>query len=327
MTQLDDPETEAPEDTRAGLRAPLEVRRTGDDSPARDVWRYVRRMSGWHQVGLSALAVLTAILGLAPIELQRRLVDDAIVSGSADMLLMLGAIYGGVILAQAILKFAFRLYQGWVSESAILYTRQHLMRLLCARESVQGGRAVSVINAEVDKLGGFVGQGPSDAFANASLLVGILAYMIVIEPTIAGFAIGVLLPQLVLTPLIQRKLNRLMQARLSYLRGLGDIVASGDACRGDGLGPTLKKIYGNRLRHQAWKFFLKSTLNLINAAGPLAVLLVGGWLALNGETTVGTILAFVSGFERLVAPARELIAFYRQAAQAGVQHDMIARWM
>jgi hypothetical protein len=39
------------------------------------------------------------------------------------------------------------------------------------------------------------------------------------------------------------------------------------------------------------------------------------------------LLAFVSGFERMAGPIRDLIGFYRLAAQAGVQHEMIAGWM
>jgi len=35
----------------------------------------------------------------------------------------------------------------------------------------------------------------------------------------------------------------------------------------------------------------------------------------------------VSGFDRISGPIRELITFYRNRAQAGVQHDMIAAWM
>ena len=37
---------------------PLRIRRTGDDTPARSLYRYVWRMSGWHQAWLSLLAVV-----------------------------------------------------------------------------------------------------------------------------------------------------------------------------------------------------------------------------------------------------------------------------
>ena len=35
----------------------------------------------------------------------------------------------------------------------------------------------------------------------------------------------------------------------------------------------------------------------------------------------------MTGFERLANPLRELLAYYRIAAQSNVQHKMIAEWM
>jgi ABC-type bacteriocin/lantibiotic exporter with double-glycine peptidase domain len=50
-------------------------------------------------------------------------------------------------------------------------------------------------------------------------------------------------------------------------------------------------------------------------------------MVIEGETTIGVVVAFISGFDRMSTPLRELIAYYRIAAQASVQHRMIARWM
>ncbi|HMB74768.1 MAG TPA: hypothetical protein VKN76_00075, partial [Kiloniellaceae bacterium] len=65
---------------------PLEVEPTGDDSPAESLWRYIWRMSGKHQVCIGLLAVLVAILDLVPIELQRRIVDEALMETSFELL-------------------------------------------------------------------------------------------------------------------------------------------------------------------------------------------------------------------------------------------------
>jgi len=313
------------------LPAPRPVRRTGDDSPARGLGVYVWRMSGPHQIGACLLAVLVATLTVAPIELQRRLIDDAIAPGNLEMLLWCGGFYLAAILALRVAKAALGVYQGWLGESAIRYTREHLMGLYCQRihenADRKPGQAVSIVNQEADRLGGFVGEGPSRAADNLATLLGVLSYMAVVEPRIAGFALLVLLPQVAIVPALQRRLNRLTEERLDRLRDLGEAVAREKACQDR---PTLERldgIYTNRMRTHVWKAVLKGVLNLIAAAGPLFVLGFGGWLAIQGETTVGVLVAFLSGFQRLAEPMRELIAVYRQTAQARVQHDMIARWM
>ena len=130
-----------------------------------------------------------------------------------------------------------------------------------------------------------------------------------------------------MTPLLQRRLNVLIEKRVGLLRDLGDEISElGDDNR-EHCANVLKDIYTNRIRFFILKFAMKSALNLLNAMGPLTVLLFGGYLAMQGEVQLGVIVAFISGFERISSPLRELIGFYRVAAQANVQHRMIAKWM
>lgn len=313
------------------LPGPRAIPRTGDDSPARSVWVYALRMTGWHQACACALAVLVAALGLAPIELQRRLVDDAIAAGDGRLLLLLGGLYAGALMLHRVLKFMLGIYQAWLSESAALYTRRHLLGVYRDRLSNGGGndpgQAVSIIGPETDKLAGFVGEGPSQACVNMAMLLGVIAYMATVQPKIAALSLLLLIPQIVLTPFMQTRLNRLTERNVALKRELGDGVACGEA-RDDAPGNNLiSRIFDTRMRFVAWKFLLKGALNLMNGLAPLVVLIWGGWLAVQGETTVGVLVAFVSGFDKLSAPIRELSTFYRTCAQAGVQHDMIADWM
>jgi len=69
-------------------------------------------MSGGHQIALCMLAILTALGNLLPIELQRRIVDNAIEPGAVDVLITLGLVYLATLLMVQALKFAMRLYQG-----------------------------------------------------------------------------------------------------------------------------------------------------------------------------------------------------------------------
>ncbi|MEQ8968044.1 MAG: ABC transporter ATP-binding protein [Azospirillaceae bacterium] len=328
------------------LERPKRIRRGGDDTPARSLAGYVWRMSGRHQFAVCALALVVAGLTAVPLELQRRLIDDAIGGRDRALLLWLGGAYLAVVLLSAAFKYALKLYQGWLSESAIRYTRDHLARL--TRDTPpeemgesEDGQAVSVIGQEVEKLGGFVGEGWSEPAVNGGMVVCLLGYMLVVQPMIAAVALAFLLPQVILAPILQRRINALVERRVTLLRELGDEVAaevreegaSPAAQRdptpdsGDPVAPMLQRLFGNRMRIYAWKFLLKGAVNLTNALAPVTVLVLGGLMALEGQTTVGVVVAFITGFERLADPMRRLIDYYRVAARTGVQHRMIARWM
>lgn len=310
--------------------------RSGDDSPARSLWGYVIRMSGPHQAGLCLLAVAVTVLDLLPIELQRRLIDDAIAPGNLELLVTLAVLYGVVTLAQQVLKLVLRMYQGWISESAIVHTRRHSlkMRIRAAQdargggEGGTGGHGVSavVLGSEIDRLGGFVGTGVSDACANFAMLVGVFAYMAWTQIELALVSAALLAPQALAAPLLQGRLNRLMSVRFRLLRTLGARAGETRAAQGR-VGRLLPRIYGNRLAIYAVKYGMKAILNLLNQLGPLAALGYGGWLVVQGETTVGVVVAFVSAFQRLSAPLRQLLTFYRAWQQARVQHDLVAGWM
>lgn len=307
------------------LPAPRIIGRTGDDSPARSLARYTWRMSGWHQVAVALLAICVSLVGLAPLELHRRIIDDAIVGADAGLLVTLALIYLLVTVAQQALKLVLRLAQAWLGESAISYTRTHLLGLITTRGHAPeaAGERVAVLTSEIDQLGGFVGEGPSSAAANLATLAGVLGYTFWVEPRIALIGLVLLIPQVVIVPLMQRKVNRLTAERLRRLRAFGRHVSNLAGPQSDEIGA----IYRNRLLIHLWKGAMKAVLNLANHLAPLGILLWGGVMVIEGETTLGVLIAFTAGFERMAAPARELIGFYRKAQQAGVQHIMIAEWM
>ncbi len=316
---------------RLKIPKPLYIHEADESEKKTSLFHYIWSMSGWRQVFVCVVAVMVAMLSLAPLELQRLIINEAVASEQLSQIYILGGVYLGVILALQVLKFAFRMYQGWLSESAIIRTRARILNLYRKKsprkDHGEAGQAIVIVGGEVDKLGGFVGEGLSGAAANAAMLLGVASYMIIVEATIALFSLLFLIPQIVLTPIVQRRLNRLLERRIHFLRDLGDDISEINRGRAEYCLEDLPKIYRNRIKFYATKFALRAALNVLNVLAPLSVLIYGGSLVFSGEVSVGVIVAFLSGFERMSQPIHELIAFYRVAAQASVQHELISDWM
>ncbi|MFN3260426.1 MAG: ABC transporter transmembrane domain-containing protein [Pikeienuella sp.] len=281
------------------------------------------------QFAALGLALLATALALAPIELQRRLFDDAIAKGDARLLVLLAGVYLAVVALHQVAKFALGLVQNWLSESALRYTRDHLWGLRGAEPPANGnGRDVTaILTTELPALAGFAGARPSQALADLAMLAGALVYMFVVEPRVALVGLLLLLPQVALAPVIQRRLNRLVEARLRLIRRYAAAAGAERPPEAKGMRRRVSNLYDMRLRFVFWKLVMKALLNFLNAAAPLAVIAAGGFMVISGETSLGVVVAFVGGFSRLGDPARQLIAFYREAAEANVRHRMIARWM
>lgn len=300
--------------------------------PGETIGRFVWRASGAHQFSVGLIAMAVALLNFVPIDLQRRIVDVAIADRDVETLLFLGVIYLAVIIFQGALKYALLVYQGWVGESAVKLSRDQLAVVASDRssEDVTSGQAVNVIGREIDGVGGFVGVSISEFVVNLTFLVVIFAYMLYIQPVIALISGIFLIPQILLALFMQEQLNTLVERQVGLVRKLGDETVNGNSSNPATDGekfPTISAIFYNRLRFYFLKYGLKTLLNLVNALGPLMVLVLGGWMVIHGQTTLGTVVAFISGLERLSNPMRDLLNFYREYQQAKVQYEMIVKWV
>ena len=85
------------------------------DGLFRHVWQEGRAQQVW----LCLLAAVVFPLTMVPLELQRRIIDQAIGNQDLRLLAVLGAVYLAVVLAQGGLKYLLRFYRGVVSERAI----------------------------------------------------------------------------------------------------------------------------------------------------------------------------------------------------------------
>lgn len=295
--------------------------------------RYVWQEGRWQQIRLCALAGLVFPLTMAPLELQRRIVDRAIGDSDLRLLALLGGIYFAVVLLQGGLKYLLRFYRGVISERAIRRLRQRLQAARAGRgaeaegEGDGRGQTVSIVTAEVERVGGFFGEALSEPVLQLGIFVSILGYMLVVEPMIALISLLFFVPQLIFVPLLQRLVNRRARRKVELVREVGELIVETPAAQDTDYEDRLQRIYRVRLQYYALKFLIKFLNNLLNHLAPLSVLMVGGWLVIEGDTTVGVVVAFISGFMRLADPSRELLAYYRLAAETSVQYRLITRWL
>ena len=262
---------------------------------------------------------------MAPLELQRRIVDDAVMNEHLGLLVQLCGVYLAVALGTVALKFARSVYEGRISESVIRSLRQALSHHdFKADGNGHGGSAVSMVASEAEQIGAFVGESLSFPLLQAGTLVAVMGYMLVVEPLIALFAFALFLPSLLITPWIQRRLNDLVERRTVVLRELGDLIAAEGETHGES---RIREIYRVRMRILVLKYLVKLVNNLVGHLGPIGVLLFGGWMVIEGRTELGVVVAFISGFEKIMDPARELLNFYRRMAQMRVQYRLIVAAM
>src|SRR6185312_13648115 len=84
---------------------------------------FVRRVSGWSQFRVSCLAVAVFVLTTAPLEMQRRILNAAVLDGNVMQVLALAVVYAGIVLTEDLVKLLMNIYRGWIGEKAVRILR------------------------------------------------------------------------------------------------------------------------------------------------------------------------------------------------------------
>ena len=287
----------------------------------RDLYRYIWKVSGPRQVVLSALAVGLFLVELAPLELQRRIVNDAVAHRDFRFIAELCLVYAGVALAHGALKFALNVYRSSVGEAATRRLRMNA-HAPTGTPPDHEGVAVSIVVSEVEVVGGFIASSFSVPVLNAGILLSVLGYMVYTQPWLALVAVLLFCPQVLFIPLLQAAINRRSEARIRVLRALSVNIVDG----ADGGAYTAGVKEGYRLNLEIFrrKFGMNFLMNFMYQLGVVGILSVGSWLFLEGRTEVGTIVAFISGLNRMNDPWGDLVDFFRDLTNAAVRFRLIA---
>jgi ABC-type multidrug transport system fused ATPase/permease subunit len=301
----------------------------------RELYDYVWRSSASQQIVLIVLAAIAAVLATAPLELQRHIINTL---AGHERVERLGWLCGGFLIASLAiggLKYTVNIRSARLGESMIRSLRGQIfdagstvMRSETATDT--SGTVVTMISTEAETVGKFVGDCISTPIVQAGTLLSVLSYMLYTEPLLGLVVLFIAVPQLVIVPLIQRRINAQTRERVRTLRRAGDLVVENMRSGGESggslksqLDTAFRTIYALRLHVFRLKFGLKFLVSVLQSSGVFALLFAGGIMVLNGKTEIGIVVAFISGLDRVLDPWRELIAFVRSTSSARVQFDLI----
>jgi ABC-type multidrug transport system fused ATPase/permease subunit len=292
------------------------------------IWQTTRR----DQLLLSLLAVMVFALNTVPLELQRRIVNDAIKNGNLRTILLLSLAYAGVALAEGAIKLLLNIYSASVSERASLRLRKAIFGLLASlptdsQAENRQGVEISMIIQESDAIGGFVGISVSQPLLQGGILLSVFGYMLYLQPFMALLSFLLLLPQFAFIPMLQGAINRRTKARIETLREVSSSIVANHAPGSAGLDEQhhrIDSVYTLNMGIFKLKFSMNFLMNLLHHMGVAVVFAVGGWYAVQGRIEVGTIVAFISGLAKANDPWGETVNWYREMMVVAVKYRLIA---
>jgi ABC-type bacteriocin/lantibiotic exporter with double-glycine peptidase domain len=285
-----------------------------------NIYRYVWQESGWHQLPLVGLTACVSLLEVVPLELQRRVVDDVVKHRNYRFVVLLCGAYLAAVLLQGAAKLALNIYRNWIGESAVRALRRRVHALVSDNSAASSGLEAegiqaSMIVAEVEPVGSFVGGSVSEPLLQAGILCSVAAYMIHVDFRMAAVAILFFMPQLVFVPMMQHAMNRRTRVRVRMIRRLSVSVVEGggDAVRDRVDDERIGRIFQLNMGVYKLKFSMNFLMNVSTQLQVIGALAVGGWAVLNDQLEIGGVVAFISGIGRITDPWGDLVNYFRDA--------------
>ncbi|MEP4195103.1 MAG: ABC transporter transmembrane domain-containing protein [Aliishimia sp.] len=309
------------------------------------IWKHSKR----DQFVLLLVTLVTFPFLYASLELPKRIINDAISStdemvnvGSWELtqvqfLLALSFAYLGSVLCNGLLKMRLNTMKGVLSERMlrrfryVLITRMMRFPKTYFQRTSQG-ELVSMVTSEAEPMGGLMGDAVAQPVFQAGQMLIIVMFLFLQSFWFGLAGIAMIPLQAWLIPMLQRRINQLNKKRIIQVRALaaeiGETAAGAADLRSNGgwryrraeFTDRLGRLFEIRFRIYQTKFFMKFLNNFITQLTPFLFYAVGGVLAINGEISVGALVAALAAYKDLSSPWRELLTYYNQV------QDMSLRW-
>lgn len=306
----------------------------------RSLFSWVFRTKWYLQLALIALIIGLVFLRVLPLEIQKRIVNDVLALGNAQQLVIYCLIYLLAVVLSSVIKMAVNGLETIIGQRALTDMRkelyQHILRLpLSFFRKTPPGTVVASLVTELSASANFIGGAVAVPLSNVMTLFAIGGYLIWLNPLLGVVTLSIYPIALFVVPLVQRGVNTANKQRVDIsnrmasritetVSGINEVHAQGSFQTEELKYNTIvERLFRIRIVWTLYRYGVKVTNNLFVGLGPVVVLLLGGYLIMQGETELGSIVAFLSAQEKLYDPWKELITFYQTQQDASIRYQKV----
>jgi ABC-type multidrug transport system fused ATPase/permease subunit len=197
------------------------------------------------------------------------------------------------------------------------------------------GELIPIITAEVEPVGGFVGDSFVTPVFQGGTLLTILLFMLMQDPILCLAAVSLYPLQIYLIPKLQRKVNNMTRQRVRMVRQLSDRIGESAYVHQEvhqyGIFRYLLADFSHRLDENyrlrfdiyVYKFLIKFLNNFLAQLTPFFFYAIGGYLVINGQLSFGALVAILAAYKDLASPWRELLDYYQQMEDARIKYEQV----
>jgi ABC-type multidrug transport system fused ATPase/permease subunit len=290
------------------------------------------------QLLLLLIIVVMVFARVLPLEMQKRIINEAINLRDIDKLLLYSGFYLAAVVFFSVLKYLTNIIQTLITQRTTARMRKdlyhHILTLpLNFFRKTQPGTVVNALSTELTLPGNFVGMAVAAPVTSLLTLLAFAGFLFWLNPLLAAVSLSIYPIVIFLVPLLQRGANKANKKRVDAARkfsgriaesisGIHEIHGNGayriENRKYDTLVDRLLKI---RIVWSLYRFAVKTVNGFFANIGPFLVFLLGGYLTIKGRLELGALVAFLSAQEKLFDPWKDLIEFYQVYQDGHTNYD------
>ncbi|EEA94363.1 putative ABC transport system ATP-binding protein [Pseudovibrio denitrificans] len=318
----------------------------------KSLFQFIWKNSARYQVAILLVTLLSYPVSYILLDLPKTITNEAIQGsnfpvefwgvqlGQIEYLAVLCILFLVLVVVSNCIKLYLNIYKGRLGERMLRQLRFELFqRVLRFRlphfKKVSSGEIIPMITAEVEDVGGFVGEAFALPAYQGGMLVVQVGFIFMQDPLLGLAAISLYPVQGYIIPKLQQKVVRLSRQRVKNVRVIADKVGESisgiseihsndtSAWHSADLSDRLYRNFRIRFDIYNRKYFIKFVNNFMNQLTPFFFYFIGGYLVIKGQLSIGALIAVIAAYKDLAGPWKELLAYYQMTADVSVKYQTV----
>ena len=276
---------------------------------------------------------LTVGATIATAEIMKYVMDDMLIEKKEAMLTLVPLSLIGIYVFKGIGRYIQTVYMNYIGQHIVTRFREILLDKIIHLDMSflylnRSGELISRVTNDITRIQYFVSNMLPELFRESLTVVGLVSYIIYLNPHLAFYSlVGIPLifyPLILIAKKLKKYSHRSQAKNADVITRLTEVFNNSEIIKAN----ATEKFEMQRFSVQNWQFFkinmkavyvgeiVSPLMEIIGASGLAAVIYLGGREAYNGNITPGEFIAFLTAVGQVFQPIRRIGSIYSKIQDA-----------
>ena len=278
--------------------------------------------------------ILTVAATIATADIMKYVMDDMLIEKNLDMLYLIPLSLIGIYFIKAIGRYLQSIYMGYIGQHIVTRFREILLEKIINLDMGflylnRSGELISRVTNDINRIQYFVANMLPELFREILTVIGLVGYVIYLNPTLAFYSLVgiplVIYPLILIAKKLKKYSHRSQNKNADVVTRLTEVFNNSEIIKAN----ATEKYEIDRFSVQNWQFFkinmkaiyvgeiVSPMMEIIGATGLAAVIFVGGReVVVNQTITPGDFIAFLTAVGLIFQPIRRVGSIYSKIQDA-----------